>query len=54
MVVIKVKKLTPTTEFALPITDEFDADCARYEDYGTVDSVDPKVVMRWAPTVILL
>ena len=39
------------TEFALPITDEFDMQIAlRYEDYGTVDSVDPKVVMRWAPT----
>ena len=39
------------TEFALPITDNFDMQIAlRYEDYGTVDSVDPKVVMRWAPT----
>ena len=39
------------TEFALPITDTFDMQIAlRYEDYGTVDSVDPKVVMRWAPT----
>ena len=38
-------------EFALPITDTFDMQIAlRYEDYGTVDSVDPKVVMRWAPT----
>ena len=38
-------------EFALPITDEFDMQLAlRYEDYGTVDSVDPKVVMRWSPT----
>ena len=38
-------------EFALPITDEFDMQIAlRYEDYGTVDSVDPKVVMRWSPT----
>ena len=36
-------------EFALPITDEFDMQLAlRYEDYGTVDSVDPKVVMRWS------
>jgi len=39
------------TEFALPITDNFDMQIAlRYEDYGTVDSVDPKVVMRWSPT----
>ena len=39
------------TEFALPITDDFDMQLAlRYEDYGTVDSVDPKVVMRWSPT----
>ena len=39
------------TEFALPITDNFDMQIAlRYEDYGTVDSVDPKVVMRWTPT----
>ena len=39
------------TEFALPITDTFDMQIAlRYQDYGTVDSVDPKVVMRWAPT----
>ena len=39
------------TEFALPITDNFDMQLAlRYEDYGTVDSIDPKVVMRWAPT----
>ena len=39
------------TEFALPITDTFDMQLrSRYEDYGTVDSVDPKVVMRWAPT----
>ena len=39
------------TEFALPITDTFDMQIAlRYEDYGTVDSVDPKIVMRWAPT----
>lgn len=38
-------------EFALPITDSFDMQIAlRYEDYGTVDSVDPKVVMRWSPT----
>lgn len=38
-------------EFALPITDDFDMQLAlRYEDYGTVDSVDPKVVMRWSPT----
>jgi iron complex outermembrane receptor protein len=38
-------------EFALPITDTFDMQLAlRYEDYGTVDSVDPKVVMRWSPT----
>ena len=38
------------TEFALPITDSFDMQLAlRYEDYGTVDSVDPKVVMRWSP-----
>ena len=38
-------------EFALPITDNFDMQLAlRYEDYGTVDSVDPKVVMRWSPT----
>ena len=37
-------------EFALPITDNFDMQLAlRYEDYGTVDSVDPKVVMRWSP-----
>tara|TARA_B100001057_G_scaffold340653_2_gene341459 strand:- start:5819 stop:8947 length:3129 start_codon:yes stop_codon:yes gene_type:complete len=39
------------TEFALPITDNFDMQLAlRYEDYGTVDSIDPKVVMRWSPT----
>ncbi len=39
------------TEFALPITDTFDMQIAlRYEDYGDVDSVDPKVVMRWSPT----
>jgi len=38
-------------EFALPITDSFDMQLAlRYEDYGSVDSVDPKVVMRWSPT----
>jgi outer membrane receptor protein involved in Fe transport len=37
-------------EFALPITDEFDMQLAlRYEDYGSKDSVDPKVVMRWTP-----
>ena len=37
-------------EFALPILDNFDMQLAlRYEDYGTVDSVDPKVVMRWTP-----
>ena len=37
-------------EFALPILDEFDMQLAlRYEDYGTKDSVDPKVVMRWSP-----
>ena len=38
------------TEFALPITDTFDMQLAlRYEDYGTKDSIDPKVVMRWTP-----
>ena len=38
------------TEFALPITDSFDMQLAlRYEDYGTKDSIDPKVVMRWTP-----
>ena len=37
-------------EFALPITDEFDMQIAlRYEDYGSKDSVDPKLVMRWTP-----
>ena len=37
-------------EFALPITDEFDMQLAlRYEDYGSKDSVDPKMVMRWTP-----
>tara|TARA_Y100000022_G_scaffold190137_1_gene190038 strand:- start:1293 stop:3212 length:1920 start_codon:yes stop_codon:yes gene_type:complete len=37
-------------EFALPITDEFDMQLAlRYEDYGSKDSVDPKLVMRWTP-----
>ena len=37
-------------EFALPILDNFDMQLAlRYEDYGNVDSVDPKVVMRWTP-----
>jgi outer membrane receptor protein involved in Fe transport len=41
-------------EFALPITDEFDMQLAlRYEDYGTVDSVDPKVVMRWSPSDLI-
>ena len=35
-------------EFALPILDNFDLQLAlRYEDYGQVDSIDPKVVMRW-------
>jgi len=38
------------TEFALPIADNFDMQLAlRYEDYGTKDSIDPKVVMRWTP-----
>ncbi len=37
-------------EFALPITDNFDMQLAlRYEDYGSKDSVDPKLVMRWSP-----
>ncbi len=37
-------------EFALPILDNFDMQLAlRYEDYGDVDSIDPKVVMRWSP-----
>ena len=37
-------------EFALPIVDQFDMQLAlRYEDYGSKDSVDPKVVMRWSP-----
>tara|TARA_B100001057_G_scaffold251704_1_gene251952 strand:+ start:1 stop:3123 length:3123 start_codon:yes stop_codon:yes gene_type:complete len=37
-------------EFALPILDNFDMQLAlRYEDYGNVDSIDPKVVMRWTP-----
>jgi iron complex outermembrane receptor protein len=37
-------------EFALPITDDFDMQLAlRYEDYGSKDSVDPKMVMRWTP-----
>ena len=32
-------------EFALPITDEFDMQLAlRYEDYGSKDSVDPKLL----------
>ena len=38
------------TEFALPITDTFDMQLAlRYEDYGSDDSIDPKLVMRWMP-----
>ncbi len=37
-------------EFALPITSDFDMQLAlRYEDYGSKDSVDPKLVMRWTP-----
>ncbi len=37
-------------EFALPITDNFDMQIAlRYEDYGSKDSVDPKLVLRWSP-----
>jgi len=37
-------------EFALPITDEFDMQLGlRYEDYGSKDSIDPKIVMRWSP-----
>ena len=37
-------------ELALPVADNFDVHLAiRYEDYGTVDSVDPKVVVRYTP-----
>jgi outer membrane receptor protein involved in Fe transport len=39
------------TEFALPIVNQFDMQLGlRYEDYGSKDSVDPKIVMRWSPT----
>jgi len=37
-------------ELALPVADNFDVQLAiRYEDYGSVDSVDPKVVVRYTP-----
>jgi iron complex outermembrane receptor protein len=38
-------------ELALPVSDQLDVQLAiRYEDYGTVDSIDPKVVVRFSPT----
>ncbi len=38
-------------ELALPVSDDLDVQLAiRYEDYGTVDSIDPKVVVRYSPT----
>jgi iron complex outermembrane receptor protein len=38
-------------ELALPVSDYLDVQLAiRYEDYGTVDSIDPKVVVRYSPT----
>ena len=38
-------------EFALPLLDNFDLQLAlRYEDYDKVNSLDPKIVMRWIAT----
>jgi outer membrane receptor protein involved in Fe transport len=38
-------------EFALPVLDNFDLQLAlRYEDYDKVNSLDPKIVMRWIAT----
>ena len=37
-------------EIALPISDTFDMQlAARYEDYGTDSTFDPKIVARWTP-----
>ena len=38
-------------EFAMPLLDNFDLQLAlRYEDYDKVNSLDPKIVMRWIAT----
>lgn len=38
-------------EFALPVTEQIDIQlAARYEDYGDIDSTDPKIGINWRAT----